>query len=60
MEAINGKVKRAVHKVEKPNCAPACEYVAIPDGSSSLAPVMRPGPNERRNASSFEGDFFRY
>src|SRR5882672_2506371 len=28
-----------------PNCAPAWEYVAIPLGSSSAAPVMRPGPN---------------
>ena len=26
------------------NCAPACEYVAIPDGSSSLAPVTKPAP----------------
>src|ERR1700719_5360847 len=29
----------------KPNCAPAWEYVAIPLGSSSAAPVMSPGPN---------------
>lgn len=28
----------------KPNWAPACEYVAIPLGSSSAAPVIRPGP----------------
>src|SRR5450830_923033 len=29
----------------KPNCAPACEYVAIPLGSSSAAPVIKPGPS---------------
>src|SRR4030081_3280972 len=28
-----------------PNCAPAWKYVAIPLGSSSAAPVMRPGPS---------------
>ena len=27
-----------------PNCAPTWEYVAIPDGSSSDAPVTTPGP----------------
>lgn len=31
----------------KPNRAPACEYVAIPLGSSSDAPVIRPGPSSR-------------
>src|SRR5919197_2507602 len=31
--------------IPKPNCAPACEYVAIPDGSASDAPVIIPGPN---------------
>jgi len=45
MAAIKGKVIRAVQSVAKPNPAPACEYVAMPDGSSSLAPVMRPGPS---------------
>ena len=30
---------------EKPNWAPTWEYVAIPLGSSSEAPVIRPGPN---------------
>ncbi|MFI5425017.1 MAG: hypothetical protein WB706_08285 [Nitrososphaeraceae archaeon] len=32
----------------KPNLAPACEYVAIPEGSSSAAPVTTPGPNDFR------------
>src|SRR5919197_4295931 len=31
--------------IPNPNCAPACEYVAIPDGSASDAPVIIPGPN---------------
>ena len=31
-----------------PNCAPVMEYVAIPEGSSSAAPVMTPGPNAAR------------
>ena len=29
----------------KPSCAPACEYVAIPLGSSSDVPVISPGPS---------------
>src|SRR6202049_1355487 len=29
-----------------PSCAPATEYVAMPDGSSSAAPVMTPGPSD--------------
>ena len=41
---MSGKVSSIVHRVPKPNCAPACEYVAIPDGSSSAAPVTSPGP----------------
>jgi hypothetical protein len=44
MLAIIGSVKSAVHSVEKPREAPATAYVPMPDGSSSDAPVMRPGP----------------
>src|SRR5690349_15951527 len=33
----------------RPNCAPACEYVAMPLGSSSAAPVIKPGPSVLRN-----------
>ena len=40
-----GKTNKAVQNVLSPKAAPACEYVAIPDGSSSLAPVTRPGPS---------------
>ena len=45
---IKGNAMNAVHNVAKPNIAPACEYVAIPDGSSSLAPVIMPGPKYLR------------
>jgi hypothetical protein len=38
----------ASHNIPRPNPAPACEYVAIPDGSSSDAPVIRPGPKNLR------------
>jgi hypothetical protein len=43
--AIKGKVIIAVQRVVKPKPAPACIYVAIPEGSSSLAPVISPGPS---------------
>lgn len=36
---------RASHNSWNPNLAPAWEYVAIPDGSSSDAPVVSPGPS---------------
>src|SRR5437588_7130914 len=41
---INGKVNKAVHSVAKPSEAPATAYVPMPEGSSSEAPVIRPGP----------------
>ena len=44
MLIINGVVNSAVHNNDIPATAPACEYVAIPDGSSSDAPVIIPGP----------------
>ena len=31
-----------------PYCAPAIEYVAMPDGSSSAAPVTSPGPSAEK------------
>src|SRR5450755_4789475 len=46
--AINGNVSNDTHNNPSPNCAPACEYVATPDGSSSEAPVTKPGPNARK------------
>src|ERR1019366_809665 len=44
--AISGHVRRAVQRSLVPSCAPATEYVAIPDGSSSAAPVITPGPSD--------------
>src|ERR1700680_5126282 len=40
-----------VQSMPNPNCAPTCEYVAIPLGSSSEAPVIRPGPNLRNSCA---------
>jgi hypothetical protein len=31
----------------KPNFAPICKNVTIPEGSSSAAPVIKPGPSDR-------------
>ena len=42
---IKGKVNNAVQRVAKPNPAPATAYVPIPEGSSSDAPVINPGPS---------------
>jgi hypothetical protein len=53
---MRGHVKTAVHKSEVPNWAPAMEYVAIPEGSSSAAPVITPGPRDLKN---FMNDFFK-
>ena len=53
-QPMNGQVRNAVHNWAVPNCAPAIEYVAIPDGSSSAAPVIRPGPRtEKKRLSGF-------
>ena len=43
--AISGHVSSAVHNSLVPSWAPATRYVAMPDGSSSAAPVMIPGPS---------------
>jgi hypothetical protein len=44
MAAISGKVSSIVHPIANPSCAPAWLYVPIPEGSSSEAPVISPGP----------------
>src|SRR6478672_9275051 len=49
MPTISGVVRNTLHSIARPNCAPACEYVAMPLGSSSAAPVIRPGPRRSRN-----------
>src|ERR1035437_8099504 len=57
MEAMSGNVIGAVQRVASPYAAPACEYVAIPEGSSSLAPVTSPGPSSFQKRNSLD-DFF--
>src|SRR5438309_866478 len=52
MEHISGSVRHVVHNSPSPNCAPTCEYVAIPDGSSSDAPVINPGPTRHNNETT--------
>src|SRR6266481_4326909 len=44
--AISGHVRSAVERSLVPSCAPATEYVAMPDGSSSAAPLITPGPSD--------------
>lgn len=46
--AMSGNVKNATHSMANPNLAPVCAYVAVPEGSSSDAPVTRPGPRDFR------------
>jgi hypothetical protein len=47
--AISGHVINAVQSSLVPSSAPATEYVAMPEGSSSAAPVMTPGPIALKN-----------
>src|ERR1039458_7837530 len=54
--AMSGQVRRAVQRRLVPSCAPAMEYVAIPEGSSSAAPVMSPGPSTEKKR---HGHFLR-
>jgi len=49
VEARTGKASIATHHVDKPYLAPACEKVVMAEGSSSLAPEMRPGPRAFQN-----------
>jgi hypothetical protein len=41
---INGSVISAVHNSPNPNCAPACAYVAIPDGHHPRPRSPNPAP----------------
>jgi hypothetical protein len=41
-----GSCSGAQSKAVWSSCAPATEYVAMPDGSSSAAPVKTPGPSD--------------
>src|ERR1019366_7727085 len=57
MATTRGYVNSTVQATLKPNCAPPCEYVAMPLGSSSAAPVIRPGPSFPHHGSSRLGFF---
>src|SRR5258708_10651105 len=50
---MSGKLNSIVQPSAYPNRAPTCEYVAIPLGSSSDAPVTNPGPSRRQRGRSF-------
>src|SRR5450755_3770340 len=57
---ISGYENNIVHSIPNRKCAPTCEYVAMPLGSSSEAPVTIPGPNSlstrlMRETGEFEG-----
>jgi len=49
---IIGKVMSAVHNAPNPNDAPATAYVPMPEGSSSDAQVINPGPRIINNRES--------
>jgi hypothetical protein len=45
---------RVGHSSDVPSCAPAIEDVAIPDGSLSAEPVVKPGPStDKKRLSGF-------
>src|SRR5258707_1190500 len=46
--AIKGRLNRAIHSEDRPSAAPVAAYVPMPDGSSSEAPVISPGPRIRK------------
>jgi hypothetical protein len=56
--AIIGVVSRASHSIENPVLAPATEYVEMPEGSSSAAPVIKPGPRTEKNFRRGDIPFF--
>src|SRR5262249_33027332 len=46
--AMRGQVTPMVQSRDVPRAAPALEQVAMPEGSSSAAPVISPGPSDER------------
>jgi hypothetical protein len=46
--AANGSVTIVIQSSPNPNAAPTCEYVPMPEGSSSAAPVTTAGPNREK------------
>jgi len=57
--AISGKVRSIVHRIVNPNWAPTWEYVVMPLGSSSEAPVTMPGPSFARPRNSVDASIER-
>jgi hypothetical protein len=51
-----GMESRTARRNDRPYLEPACAWVAIPEGSSSDAPVIRPGPMARRYWRHFAPD----
>lgn len=49
---ISGHMNSGAQRTDVPNCAPAMEYVAMPDGSLSAVPAVNPGPRTERKLLS--------
>src|SRR5437763_961637 len=60
MPPIRGNDSSSVHRSEKPKWLPTCEYVAMPLGSSSDAPVIRPGPSRASSPAGSSVLFRRF
>src|SRR5881409_1958848 len=46
---MSGNENSAVQSWAYPKAAPVTEYVEMPEGSSSAAPVIKPGPRSAKN-----------
>lgn len=53
--AISGNEKSAVQSGAYPNEEPVTEYVEMPEGSSSAAPVIKPDPNSAKKVRTPRG-----
>ena len=53
-----GQVNNAVQSSAVPYCAPAIEYVAMPEGSSSAAPATIPGPGFSQSTDARQTEAF--
>src|SRR5262249_57688039 len=48
-ETMRGNERMGVQRGGYPKAAPVTEYVEMPEGSSSAAPVVSPGPRSAKN-----------
>lgn len=55
--SIRGRVNNTVHNKPNPNFAPAWEKVPMLAGSSSDAPVIKPGPRNFKNDLKDDNDY---